>query len=298
MTDTSKTILVTAGNGNQAHAVIPQLAAAGFRVRAMRRVDRPGPGPLDFGAHEVLIGDACSPDDAFRAMEGVHAVYHVGPSFHPQERDMGFNMIEQAQRAGVKHFVFSSVLHPILTGLPQHAIKRDVEERLLESGLNFTILQPADYMQLVSRGVLPDNGVFFLGWSLEKRQALVDLDDVAEVLSKIVSEGELHYGATYELSSGDNLTGHDIAASLTQALNRPFTAHKFKHNYDQPIPEILGYYDEEHSRHQMEVFKIVNNWYHRNDFIGNGNVLKMLLGRQPTSFVEFARKRFGGKTAA
>ena len=295
MADTAKTILVTAGNGNQARAVIPKLVAAGFRVRAMRRVNREGPGPLDYGAHEVIIGDACDPDDVFQAMEGVHAVYHVGPSFHPKEREMGFNMIEQAQRAGVAHFIFSSVLHPILTGLPQHAIKRDIEERLLESGLNFTIMQPADYMQLVSKGVLPDNGVFFLGWNLQKRQALVDLDDVAEVLTKIVTEGTTHYGATYELSSGDNLSGHGIAESLTQALDRPFTAHQFKHNYDNPIPEILGYYDEEHSRHQMAVFKIVNAWYHRNDFIGNGNVLRMLLGRNPTSYVEFARKQFGAK---
>ncbi len=292
MIHTRKTVLITAGNGNQARAVIPKLAAAGFRVRAMRRVDRSGPGPRDFGAHEVIIGDACNPDDALNAMQGVHAVYHVGPSFHPSEREMGFNMIEQARRAGVEHFVFSSVLHPILTGLPQHQIKRDVEEELLESGLNFTISQPADYMQMVSVGVLPDRSLFLLGWSLDKRQALVDLDDVADVLTTILIEGEAHYGATYELSSGDNLSGHGIAELLSQAFGRPFTAKQFEHKYDRPIPDILGHYDEAHSRHQMSVFKVVIDWYNRYDFIGNGNVLRALLGRSPTSFFEFVRKRF------
>ncbi len=282
----NKTILVTAGNGNQARAVIPQLSEAGFRVRAMRRVDRSGSGPKDLGAQEVIIGDACSPDDAFRALEGVHTVYHVGPSFHPREREMGFNMIEQAKRAGIEHFILSSVLHPILTGLPQHAIKRDIEEYLIESGLNFTILQPADYMQMVSLGVSPDNSVFLLGWNLDKRQALVDLDDVAEVLVKIITKGQVHYGATYELSNDDNLSGHGIAESLSQAFDRPFKAYQFQHNYDQPIPDILGHYDEEHSCHQMSVFKIVNEWYDRYDFIGNGNVLRMLLGRDPTSFTD------------
>lgn len=292
MTATNRTVLVTAGHGNQARSVIPQLAEAGFRVRAMRRVDRPGPGPKELGAQEVIIGDACNSEDAFKAMQDVHAVYHVGPSFHPKEREMGFNMIEQAKRAGVKHFVFSSVLHPILTGLPQHQIKRDIEEKLLESGLNFTILQPADYMQMVSVGAIPASFLFLLGWDLNKRQALVDLDDVAEVLVKVVTEGEGHYGATYELCSGENLSGHDIGKALSKAFGRPFQVHQFKHNYNQPIPYILGEYDEAHMRHQMSVFKVVNEWYDRYEFIGNSNVLRMLLGREPTSFIEFARKRF------
>lgn len=292
MASANKTVLVTAGNGNQARAVIPQLAKAGFRVRAMRRVNREGPGPKDLGAEEVVIGDACSPEDAFKAMNGVDAVYHVGPSFHPREREMGFNMIEQAGRAGVEHFVFSSVLHPILTGLPQHEIKRDIEERLLESGLNFTILQPADYMQMVSVGAVPGSSVFLLGWDLSKRQALVDLDDVAEVLVRVVTEGKTHYGASYELCSGENLSAHDIGAALTEAFGRPFKVMQFPHNYDKPMPYILGEYDEAHMRHQMSVFKVVNEWYDRFDFIGNANVLRMLLGREPTSFVEFARKRF------
>ena len=41
--------------GNQARAVIPRLAHAGMRVRAMRRSDRPGPGPKDLGAAEVIV---------------------------------------------------------------------------------------------------------------------------------------------------------------------------------------------------------------------------------------------------
>ena len=38
------------------------------------------------------------------------------------------------------------MLHAITTDLVQHEIKRDIEEHLLSSGLDFTILQPANYM--------------------------------------------------------------------------------------------------------------------------------------------------------
>ena len=47
---------------------------------------------------------------------------------------------------GRRHLVFSSVLHAVTTDLVQHEIKRDIEEHLLSSGLEFTILQPANYM--------------------------------------------------------------------------------------------------------------------------------------------------------
>ena len=289
MTEAAKTVLVTAGFGNQAHAVIPRLSRAGFRVRAMRASDRPGPGPHDLGADDVFVGDAADPADAARALEGVHAVYHIGPTFHPLERQMGFNMIDQARKAGVEHFVFSSVLHPILTGLPQHAIKRDIEERLLESGLNFTILQPSDYMQMSAQGYLADRGVFILSFDLDRRQALVDLEDVAEVLAKVLREGRAHYGATYELTSDDNLTGHEIADALSRATGRPVATMLSPHS-DEQFKAFFGVDDLSLVSYQVDTLKAVSAWYDRFDFMGNGNVLRWLLGRTPASYFDFAKR--------
>lgn len=294
MAQAERTVLVTAGFGNQARAVIPRLRASGFRVRAMRASDRPGPGPLELGAHELVVGDAADPLDAARALAGVHAVYHVGPTFHPREREMGMNMIEQAGRAGVAHFVFSSVLHPILTALPQHAIKRDIEERLVQSGLGFTILQPSDYMQMSVQGYLADRGVFMLGFDLGRRQALVDLEDVAHVLARVLREGPLHYGATYELSSHDNLTGHEIAASLSRATGRTVVAERSRID-DEQLARFFGVSDLALVAYQVETLKAVNAWYDRCDFVGNGNVLRMLLGREPTSYADFARRVCGAQ---
>ena len=292
MSTTSKTVLVTAGFGNQARSVIPRLNQAGYRVRAMRSANRPGPGPKDLGAHEVVIGDAANPEDAFTALQGVQAVYHVGPTFHPLEKAMGFNMIEQALKAGVEHFIFSSVLHPILTGLPQHAIKRDIEERLIQSSLNFTILQPSDYMQMTALSVVPDHNLYMMAYENDNLEALVDLEDVAEVLVKVLREGPIHFGATYELTSDENLRKGDIVKRLTEAFGRPFVLQKYPASFEHR-PDIFGDVDDAHARHQMETLKQVHAWYDRYDFIGNGNVLRLLLGRNPTSFTEFARRHFG-----
>jgi uncharacterized protein YbjT (DUF2867 family) len=141
-------------------------------------------------------------------------------------------------------------------------------------------------------GILPEKSVFALGWNLDKRQALVDLDDVAAVLVKVIGESDAHFGATYELTSGENFSAHDIAAALSEAFGRPFRARWFEQRFE-PNPTIFGHYDEAHSRHQMEVFRVVNAWYDRFDFLGNASVLRMLLGREPTSFTEFVRRHYG-----
>lgn len=204
---------------------------------------------------------------------------------------MGFNMIAQAKRAGVEHFVFSSVLHPILYGLPQHAIKRAIEENLLESGLDFTILQPSDYMQMTVLSVSPEHNAYMCAYENDNREALVDLDDVAEVLVKVVSEGPVHYGATYELTAEGNPRKADLVAALSEAFGRSFSLRKYPASFEHR-PEIFGYVDEAHARHQIETLRAVHGWYERHDFIGNGNVLRMLLGREPTSFVQFLRRHF------
>lgn len=305
-TEASKRVLITAGFGSQARQIIPLLREARFRIRSMRATGGSGRGPIELGANEVVVGDASRPDDALRAMEGVDCVYHIGPTFHPLEREMGINMINQAKKAGVKHFIFSSVLHPILTGLMQHVHKREIEEHLLESGLNFTILQPADFMQASIGGYAPDLGagkstqrnrgdIYALGWDLDRRQSLVDLADVAEVVVKVVNEGARHFGATYELCSDDCLTAHQIAEAISRATGRPIVAKKITWT-DNAYLKWFGNDDIASVQYSVDAFKALNAWYDKYDFVGNGNVLRMLLGRNPTSYEEFARRALASGT--
>jgi uncharacterized protein YbjT (DUF2867 family) len=127
------TVLVTAANGNQGRSLIPRLLTVGVEVRACVRSEASAQALSDAG---VVVMARC--------VAGVEKVYYVGPALHPHERQMGFDAVDAASAAGVKHFVFSSVLHAITTDLLQHEIKRDIEEHLLSSGLEFTILQPAN----------------------------------------------------------------------------------------------------------------------------------------------------------
>ena len=197
-------------------------------------------------------------------------------------------IVDAARAAGVGHFVFSSVLHAITTDLIQHEIKRDVEEHLLSSGMEFTILQPANYMLPHRLASVFEEDVFRLSWSLDRRQSMVDLDDVADVVALVLAKPELHSAATYELAGPDRFTGHDIGRVLSQVLGRDIRVERMD-------PEIfirarMGDSDPSVLEYQLRMIRAIEARYSSHDFLGNPNVLTWLLGRAPTTFEAFVRK--------
>nr|WP_047168609.1 NmrA family NAD(P)-binding protein [Sphingomonas sp. Y57] len=280
-------ILVTAANGNQGKLLVPKLLAAGLSVRACVRSEASGQALAAIGVDDIVVGDIADPALLARAMRGVEKVYHVGPTAHPQERAMGFAAIEAARAAGVRHFVFSSVLHAIATDLVQHEIKRDIEEYLLSSGLEYTILQPSNYMSPLKLRPVFEQGVFRLSWSLDRRQSLVDLGDVTDVALMALTDSGRHAAATYELAAPGRYTGHDLAAIIGSVLGRPVQAEEI--DADTYLKEFFGDVGPEQFPHEAHVLRAISAHYSAHDFVGNPNVLTWLLGREPTSYEQFVR---------
>ena len=284
-------ILVTAAAGNQGRILIPRLHASGFKIRAVRASHGRDAELLDLGAHEVLTGDASDRSFLRHALDGVDVVYHIGPSAHPLEREMGFAMVDVAMEKGVRHLIFNSVLHAVATKLIQHRYKRQIEEHIVESRLNYTILQPADYM--LPGMILPafKTGVFHLAWSLDRRQAMIDLPDLAEVVVTVAQEGERHYGATYELAASGNHTAFDIAEALAKATGKAVTPVQMSaEEYFDAFFGDVG--DKAPFRHQLSVLRAISLWYSQYDFTGNPNVLTWLLGREPTTLEQFILREY------
>ncbi|MBB5577331.1 MULTISPECIES: SDR family oxidoreductase [Rhizobium] len=283
-------LLLTAANGNQGKLLLPRLLKDGFNVRACTRSESSADAIRALGVKEVIVGDIAEPDILERAVEGVSRVYHIGPSAHPREREMGLRMVDAARQAGVRHFVFSSVLHPIISDLVQHEIKRDIEEHLLSSGLEFTVLQPTNYM--VPWRFLPAfrDGVFRLFWSLDRRQSMIDLRDIVDVAARVLGEGERHYGATYELSGEGRFTAHEIGAVISHVVGREIRVEEV--NSEDYRKGLFGDGDRSRFAHQDRVLKSISDHYSNHDFVGNPNVLTWLLGRKPRSLEEFIRGQF------
>jgi uncharacterized protein YbjT (DUF2867 family) len=286
-------LLVTAAHGNQGKLLIPRLLAAGVDVRACVRSDESAQALRAAGVTDIVVGDLSHPDVLAQAMDGVEKVYYVGPALHPHERDMGFAAIDAARAAGVRHFVFSSVLHAIITDLVQHEIKRDLEEHLISSGLEFTILQPANYMLRHRLKPAFAKGVFLLSWALDRYQSMVDLGDVTEVAAAVLAESDRHAGATYELAAPGRYTAHDIAKVISQVAGREVVAERI--DSEVFLRSSLGVDSLEQFPYQARVSGAISKRYSSNDFIGNPNVLRWLLGREPTTFEQFTQREFDAR---
>jgi uncharacterized protein YbjT (DUF2867 family) len=253
-------ILVNAANGQQGKLLVPKLINAGIPVRAFVQSERSAAELRASGVSDVVIGDISDPGLMARALHGIEKVYHVCPGIHPLERQIGFGWIDAAKAAGVGHFVFSSVLHPLITDLVQHEIKRDIEEHLIGSGLEFTILQ-----------------------------SLVDIGDVTDVAAQVLIDSQAHAAATYQLVGNGRYTARDMAAIMADVLERDVPV-------EQIPPEayfkgLFGDRDLSTMPHEVSVSQSLTTRYSSHDFVGNSNVLTWLLGRAPTTFEQFIKAR-------
>ncbi len=289
-------ILVTAANGNQGKLLIPRLLAAGGAIRACVQSDASAQSLRAAGVRDVIVGDIADPAVLAGAMLGVEQVYHISPTLHPKEREIGFAAVDAAREAGVRHFVFSSVLHAITTDLLQHEIKRDIEEHLLSSGLEFTILQPANYMLAHRLKPAFEESVFRLSWALDRYQSMVDLADLTEVAAAVLTNSDRHAGATYELVAPGRFTAHDIAKVISDVMGREISAERI--DSEVFLKQFLKGASVEDFPYQARVARAISARYSSHDFIGNPNVLTWLLGRQPTTYAQFVQRHYDAFQAA
>jgi uncharacterized protein YbjT (DUF2867 family) len=262
--------------GKYAHHVLPELKRRGVKVRALVRNRDSEKIARERGADETAIGDLADPRGLISAAVGADAVFHIGPAFAPRESDMGIIMVEAAKAAGVEKFVFSSVMHPSISKLTNHAAKRPVEETLYESGLTFTVLQPAIFMQTVDGGwkEIIRSGRFALPYSRRVKTCYVDYRDVAKVAAEALVSDRFDNG-TFELCAPGMFNRNEIAALMSEALDLRIDAGEVSFDVwaeTARIPE--GYVREGLKR----MYADYNQYGFRG---GNATVLKCMLGREP-----------------
>ena len=109
----SKIILVTGATGTQGGAVARELVKRGYSVQGLSR----NPGSqralelTELGIRVIKgdFDDAASLDAAMQDVYGVFAVTNYWEHGFEREIAHGRQLIDAAERAGVRHFVFSSV---------------------------------------------------------------------------------------------------------------------------------------------------------------------------------------------
>lgn len=278
MTSANPTILAVGAAGHFAGLVVPELATRGARVRGLVRRPSEADDVRKHGAAEVAIGDLTDRVSLDSALKGVDSVFYIAPAFLHTEAEVGKGMVDAAKQAGVRRFVFSSVIDPVISVLINHSAKAPVEEAIIVSGMEYVLLQPTVFFQNLA-GSWPrvvQTGVYAEPWSAETRFSRVDYRDVAEAAAIALMEDRLTYG-TYQLCAEGNLNRHDVVALMSEILGTEVVSHDVD-------PAVAGPPSPDGKPSPLrEMF----DWYNKRGLLGNALTLRAILGREPRTLRAF-----------
>jgi uncharacterized protein YbjT (DUF2867 family) len=279
---TSGPILVTSAAGRTGRAVLSALVSRGVPARGLVRRHEQALAIEGLGS-EAVIGDLDVPASLVAAAEGCSAIVHIGPPMHPNEIAQTDAMLTAAKAAGIADFIYYSVMQPLRQDVEHHRNKLHAEAHVVESGLDYSILQPCRYMQHLD-ALWPDvlaNGEHAMPFDTRVRFSIVDLADLAEATA-IVATDRSHRYASYELAGPQALSQEDMAAILSDRLGRPIVARRVDPNAQAERMRRGGA-----SPDRAERALLMNRHYDQYGFRGNANILSWLIDRPPTDFATY-----------
>ena len=220
MADTDKSILVTGATGSISSLVIPQLLAAGARVRAFVHNPDKAKGLADKGV-EIISGDFDNAAQVQKAFDGVSAVFLLtaaGEKADAQAR----NAIAAAKKTGSPYIVRLSVIKAGPDAPTANTRNHgQTEQDLKASGLPYAILRAHFFMQNIfgSAQTIGAEGVFYQGMG-DGKLGMIDVRDIADAAAKVLLDRS-HAGKTYTLTGPESITWHKAAEAFTAALGQP-----------------------------------------------------------------------------
>ncbi len=213
-------ILVTGATGQIGRLVVKNLLKMDVSVRAFVRNEEAF-HDFEDSLLEVAVGTFEDTKSIEKAVEGVEQLFLVGRD-HPDQVMQHENVIEVAERCGVKHIVklsaFGATQESSIDLMRWHA---ETEERLKNSKMNWTFIRPHLYMHNLLRfgDRVAESGIFSAPMGSDKF-ALVDVRDIAEVSAKVLKDGD-HVSNIYTLTGPTAVTYEEIAEQLSEILGQP-----------------------------------------------------------------------------
>ncbi|RAJ94437.1 uncharacterized protein YbjT (DUF2867 family) [Larkinella arboricola] len=218
---TSPSILITGATGTIGSELARQLSAKGIAFRALVRSLEKARSLSEPPGGEWVVGDFSDAESIGKALDGIERAFLLTDSSE-QAETLQTGFVDIAKRAGVSHIVKLSQLaaspdSPVRF-LRYHAA---VEQKIKASGMAYTFLRPNLFMQglLGFRDPIVKQGQFF-ATAGDAAISLVDIRDIAAVAAEVLT-GNGHEGKIYDLTGPEALTHAQLAAQLSDVLNRP-----------------------------------------------------------------------------
>ena len=212
-------ILIVGATGTTGKYVVTGLKSKGEQVRAMIHTPERASAAREPGV-EYVTGDLENPESVVAALQGAEKAFLLSPE-DPRMAELHGKFATAAKDVGLRHLVRLSIL-PANPDAPLPLAKwhGEADRLVMESGVPYTILRPASFMQnfLRSAGTIASEGVIY-GAMGDGKVGHIDAKDIADVAVMVLtSEG--HEGQIYPLTGPESLSMAEVAARLSTTLGK------------------------------------------------------------------------------
>ncbi|MDH3506844.1 MAG: NmrA/HSCARG family protein [Gammaproteobacteria bacterium] len=222
----TRTILVAGATGVQGGAVARELNARGYRVKGLTRdPNSERARAMTALGIEMVQGDFDDPESLDRALAGAYGAFSV-----QQYRGVGVDgeirqgraFADAAKRAGVQHFIYTSVAKATLnTGVPQFESKLLLENYIRSLDIPFTIVRPASFMAtFIPWREDAENGRISGPLPATLERVFIAPQDIGRLAAEAFDHPEEWLGRA-EAIAGQKLSYGEVAASMGRVLGHP-----------------------------------------------------------------------------
>ena len=220
------TLLVVGATGTLGRQVARRALDEGYEVRCLVRSFKRAAFLKEWGA-ELVRGNLCEPETLPAAFDGVTAVIDAATaratdslSIKEVDWDGKLALMQAAKSAGVERYIFFSILDAEkYPEVPLMEIKRCNEAALAESGLNYTIMRLAGFMQgLIGQYAIPilDNQAVWMTGEVAPI-AYMNTQDIATFAIRALSVPETE-NKSFPVVGSRAWSGDEIVAPVRSTL--------------------------------------------------------------------------------
>ncbi|MGB6153878.1 MAG: NmrA family NAD(P)-binding protein [Pricia sp.] len=280
-----KKILITGATGNVGKAVVKSLIHFNGEYEILAGTRHPGKSDADFLSTEVqpVYFNFEDIDSTADSLETIDILFLLRPPRLANVKKYFAPLIHAAVEKKVGHIVFLSVQGAEKNSfIPHH----NIEKLILESGLSYTFLRPAYFMQNFTttlRKTLVEKDRIYLPAGNAKF-TMVDVNDVGKVGAHILANAKNHHNTAYELTNDERLTFGEMAKILSAGLDRKIT-------YESP--NLLSFFIAEKKEGTDAMFILVMIMLHYLPRFQStppiSDCIEKITGERPTDFSEFVK---------
>jgi uncharacterized protein YbjT (DUF2867 family) len=280
-----RNIVITGATGNVGRALIELLSQkrGDFKIWAALKSEAADQDFLQQYPVECIAFDFDVPESAVSALKNCDTLFLLRPPHISDVKKYFRPLIATALAQQVKHLVFLSVQGAESSSLIPH---HKIEKLIVESGIPYTFLRPAYFMQNFSttlRHDIVEKGQIFLPAGTAKF-TLIDVEDVAAVAAEVLAYPEAHAFQAYELTNNEQLSFGEMAAVLSDVLGKEIR---------YISPNLIHFYYKKRAEGMPAAFVLVMIMLHylpRFKAVPSlsGSVAE-LTGKAPRSFRDFVK---------